>query len=264
VVLARYARNDEDLRGPGWLPEMAAAAASALGVGAADLFVKERRRQRGLAQYERVDERNARFTVTEGGHRFWVNLSDYLDTGLFLDHRPTRAMVGAAAAGKRFLNLFSYTAAFTVHAARGGAERSVSVDLSRTYTDWAAANFALNEIDPGRHALIAADVDRWLDEARREGQRFDLAFVDPPTFSNSKRMQGVFDIERDHVDLLRATAALLAPGGVIYFSTNHRRFHLDEESLSQASLEVEDISARTIPPDYRDQKVHRCWILRRR
>jgi len=164
----------------------------------------------------------------------------------------TRARVAAEVAGRRVLNLFSYTGAFTVYAAGGGAASSTSVDLSATYLDWAAENLARNRIDAGRHALVRSDVRRFLDDARGRGERWDLAVVDPPTFSNSKAMDYVWDVQRDHGELLAAVAAVLAPGGTLWFSTNRRRFSLDRDALP-AGASIDDLTAATSPPDFRDR-----------
>lgn len=247
-----------------WLDACAAAVAGALGVAPDAVFVKRRermaQRQEGR-QYERLGEHGAWFEVGEGGHRFLVNLSDYLDTGLFLDHRITRARVGAEAAGKRVLNLFCYTGAFTVYAARGGAASSLSIDLSKTYLDWAGENLARNGVDRAHHALEHGDVREALDALAARRARFDLAVVDPPTFSNSKRMDGTFDVLRDHPDLLAAVARVMAPGGVVWFSTNHRRFHLALDPAAASAWQVADETAATIPPDFRDAKIHRAWRI---
>jgi 23S rRNA (cytosine1962-C5)-methyltransferase len=260
--LQEYSRPDmaeNDRRA--WLEAMRAAAASALGLEPGRVVLKLRHGQRPEAQYRKVDSRADDFIVTEGGFRFVVNLTDYLDTGLFLDHRQTRAMVGALAAGKRFLNLFCYTASFTVHAVRGGAATSTSVDLSRTYLDWARRNFALNGLDPEKHRLVQADVFRFLEQERGTERRYDLIVLDPPSFSNSKRMQGVLDIQRDHVHLIRGSIDLLDPAGMLFFSTNLRSFRVDSAGLH--GLEVADISAQTVPPDFRNRKIHRCWRITR-
>ena len=223
------------------------------------IFFKIRRPQKGASQYERLGEEGRFHEVTEGGHRFLVNFEDYLDTGLFLDHRDTRALVGELAAGKRFLNLFAYTGTATVYAARGGAASTTTVDMSRTYLDWARRNLGLNGIGGIGHELIHADCLDWLMQV--EGRRrFDLIFLDPPTFSTSKRMDGTLDIQRDHVDLIRATARLLEPGGVLIFSNNLRRFRMDSEAL--AGLEIEDIGMRTLPKDFaRNPRIHNCWRI---
>ena len=197
--------------------------------------------------------------VTEGGVCLLVNLTDYLDTGLFLDHRPMRLRIQQEAAGKRFLNLFCYTATATVHAAKGGARSTTSVDLSKTYLDWARRNLALNGFSE-RHRLEQGDVMHWLAEDRGE---YELIFIDPPTFSNSKRMEGVFDVQRDHVQLLDLAMARLAAGGTLYFSNNFRKFQLDD-SLQQRYA-VEEISAQTLDADFaRNPKIHRAWRLRTR
>jgi 23S rRNA G2069 N7-methylase RlmK/C1962 C5-methylase RlmI len=245
-----------------WLDAMIAAAARVLAIDLRDVFVKRRERKGHRAagdQYERTGDEGAWFVVGEGGRRFHVNLSDYLDTGLFLDHRITRAKVAAEAAARRVLNLYCYTGAFTVHAAAAGAASSTSVDLSRTYLDWATRNLELNGIDARRHEVVHADVREFLDGAAARGARWDLAVVDPPTFSNSKRMDYVFDVERDHGALLTATARVLAPAGVIWFSTNKRRFTLDEDAVR--GWAIEDLTRQTIPPDFRDATAHRVWRM---
>ena len=229
------------------------------------VFFKVRQRQRGSAQYEKLDDAGLFYPVREGGFRFLVNFTDYLDTGLFLDHRPTRAMIQVLAKGKKFLNLFGYTGTATVSAALGGALDTTTVDLSNTYLDWAHGNLELNGIAGDRHRLIRADCLEWLaEEARRAGRdgRYDLIFLDPPTFSNSKSMEGNFDVQRDHVDLLLKTARLLRPRGLLLFSTNRRRFKLDQRAL--AKLAIEDITADTIPPDFaRHPDIHHCWRIMR-
>jgi len=227
------------------------------------IFLKIRRKQKGSAQYEKQGEAGRFHQVTEGGCRLWVNFEDYLDTGLFLDHRPTRSMIQRLAGGKRFLNLFAYTGAASVHAAVGGASSTTTVDMSTTYLEWVRRNLELNGIRGSRHELIQADCLAWLDqEASGSQRRYDLIFLDPPTFSNSKRMKGPFDIQRDHVGLLRKAASLLAADGLLIFSTNFRRFKLDAESLT--GLVAEDITASTIPEDFaRNPRIHYCWTIRR-
>lgn len=229
------------------------------------LFFKQRRRQKGSAQYSKLAETGRYYEVREGGLRFLVNFTDYLDTGLFLDHRLTRGLLREQAAGKRFLNLFAYTGTATVHAAAGGAAVTTSVDLSRTYLDWAQRNLALNGLAGPQHRFIQADCLHWLEQqaADRRAPRYDLIFLDPPTFSASKRMDGTLDVQRDHVAMLRAAAALLATGGELVFSNNYRGFRLDSEALDE--LAIEDISARTIPEDFRRRPtIHRCWRIKRR
>ena len=234
-----------------------------LEIPAEQVFLKIRRKQKATDQYEKLGERGHFHVVEESGCKFWVNFEDYLDTGLFLDHRPIRLRIQQEARGKRFLNLFAYTASATVHAAIGGALSSVTVDMSNTYLDWAKRNFELNGIR-GDHKLVRANCLQWLAEqvGLQNKPQFDLIFLDPPTFSNSKKMDEAFDVQNDHVQLLRNAAALLTPGGALYFSTNFRRFKLDREAL--AGLNIEDISAATIPEDFaRDQKIHYCWRLSR-
>jgi 23S rRNA (guanine2445-N2)-methyltransferase / 23S rRNA (guanine2069-N7)-methyltransferase len=227
------------------------------------IFLKIRRKQKGSAQYEKQSETEHFHIVTESGCKFWVNFEDYLDTGLFLDHRPTRLMIQKLAEGKSFLNLFAYTGSATVHAAAGGARSTTTVDMSNTYLDWARRNFELNGIRGYLHERIQADCLAWVEtEARRGERKYDLIFLDPPTFSNSKRMTDEFDIQRDHVHLLRNTAKLLTPGGLLIFSTNFRKFKLDKAALD--GLAVDDIGAKTIPKDFeRNPKIHYCWTIRK-
>lgn len=255
VVVAAWERGDAD---PAWLPAMLAEIARTLEVAPDRIHARVRRRQKGLAQYERTSDRGERVEVGEGGLRFWVNLDDYLDTGLFLDHRWARARVRAEAAGKRVLNLFCYTGAFTVYAAAGGAAATTSVDLSATYLAWAGDNLALNRLADPRHELVRADVLAWLEQP--SPARYDLVVLDPPSFSNSKKMRGVLDLERDHPYLVGACLQRLAPGGVLYFSTNHRSLKLAVDDLDVA---VEDLTRPSIPPDMRDAKIHRLWRIRR-
>lgn len=229
------------------------------------VVVKRRQRQSGRAQYEKQAATGERFEVREGPARLWINLRDYLDTGLFLDHRPVRRMLGEMAAGRRFLNLFCYTGAATVQAAlgsgeAGGAMESVSVDLSNTYLQWARDNFALNRLDPGRHRVVREDCLRWLERASAE---FDLIFMDPPTFSNSKKMEETLDIQRDHGRLVRLAMARLAPGGTLVFSNNQRRFTLGADLAEHYA--VDDISARTFDPDFqRNPDLHHVFLIRHR
>ena len=227
------------------------------------VYFKTRQRQKGKAQYTKQAEAGRFMQVREGAARLWVNLSDYLDTGLFLDHRPTRALLAEMARGKRFLNLFCYTGTATVHAGLGGALSTTSVDMSNTYVDWARRNLELNGLTGGRHRLQRADCMAWLDsEARKPREPYDLIFIDPPTFSSSKRMEGVFDVQRDHVALLHKAGKILAEDGVIVFSNNFRKFKLDEHDL--AEFAIEDITRRTLPEDFaRRGNIHRCWILQR-
>lgn len=256
LVIAAWARGDEE---PAWLDALVAAATAALEVPLEAAHTRVRRRQKGLAQYEKAGDRGERRIVGEGGLRFWVNLDDYLDTGLFLDHRWARARVRAESAGKRVLNLFCYTGSFTVYAAAGGAAATTSVDLSATYLEWAADNLELNGLLGHRHDLVRADALAWLDRPP-EGAPYDVIVLDPPSFSNSKKMRGVLDTERDHPFLIRACMARLAPGGTLYFSTNHRSLKLATAELG--AVAIEDLTRPSIPPDFRDAKIHKLWALR--
>lgn len=232
----------------------------ALGVDPSKVYIKRRERQTGTAQYQKREASGERFEVREGDARLWVNLRDYLDTGLFLDHRPVRRMLGEMARGKRFLNLFCYTATATVQAALGGASDSVSVDMSNTYLEWAKDNFTLNKLDLRLHRVVRDDCFRWLETADAE---FDLIFMDPPTFSNSKKMRDTLDIQRDHPRLVELAMARLAPGGTLVFSNNQRRFKLDD-ALSQ-HYAVEEITSRTFDPDFqRRTNMHHVFLLRHR
>ena len=241
------------------LEQVLAALPAVLELPPENVFLKTRQRQKGASQYQKFAAQGRFHEVREGPARFWVNFTDYLDTGLFLDHRLTRRLIGELAAGQRFLNLFGYTGTASVWAALGGATRTTTVDLSATYLDWARRNFGLNGLHGPKHALVRADCRQWLAQAR---DSYDLIFLDPPTFSNSKRMDGILDLQRDHVALLRQTARLLTPDGVLLFSTNQRNFRLDRAGLPE--LAFEEWSRRTLPLDFaRDPKIHQCWRISR-
>jgi 23S rRNA (guanine2445-N2)-methyltransferase / 23S rRNA (guanine2069-N7)-methyltransferase len=239
------------------LDEVRAALPQATGVPAERIVFKTRERQRGAAQYDRHAARGEELEVREGDCRFYVNLTDYLDTGLFLDHRPLRLRIGREARGKRFLNLFCYTGTATVHAAVGGAAATTSVDLSNTYLAWLRRNLALNGLGESRHRFERADCPRWL----REGEeRYDIVLLDPPSFSNSARMADSFDVQRDHATLIGAAMERLEPGGWLYFSTNRRRFRLDPGLAER--FHCEDITEATLDVDFpRRPAPHRCWRL---
>jgi 23S rRNA (guanine2445-N2)-methyltransferase / 23S rRNA (guanine2069-N7)-methyltransferase len=230
-----------------------------LDVSAEQVYLKVRRQQKGSAQYEKLATQQKFHEVLEGGHRFLVNFSDYLDTGLFLDHRITRSMLSELASGRRFLNLFAYTGSGTVYAAAGGATATTTVDMSNTYIDWAGRNMKLNGFASKQHEYIQANCLEWLDKAAGTCQ-YGLIFLDPPSFSTSKRMQGTFDVQRDHVTLLKKTLRLLGPGGILIFSNNLRSFKLDYEALS--GFTIRDISKATLPKDFeRNRKIHQCWRI---
>lgn len=247
-----------------WCAAMASAVARALDVPESDVHIKQRRRQRGASQYNRLGETGEETEVTESGHRFLVNLHDYLDTGLFLDHRTLRSRVEREASGRRFLNLFCYTGAFTVYAAAGGARATVSVDLSARYLAWAERNMACNGFTGPEHQYVRDEVIELLRrgpgprQAAAFDQPFDLVVLDPPTFSNSKKMHGVLDVRRDHPMLIAGALDLMAPGGVLYFSTNARGFRLDDDVRA---AEVEDITDQTLSPDFERKPPHRCFRL---
>ncbi|MCP5131051.1 MAG: bifunctional 23S rRNA (guanine(2069)-N(7))-methyltransferase RlmK/23S rRNA (guanine(2445)-N(2))-methyltransferase RlmL [Pseudomonadales bacterium] len=240
--------------------EIQSALPAALGVAGDAIVYKQRRRQRGAEQYEKRDSRGELISVQEGRARLLVNLEDYLDTGLFLDHRPLRRRLGEEASGKDFLNLFCYTGSATVHAALGGARSTTSVDLSNTYLAWLRKNLNHNGLDESGNTLVRADCMPWLEQAQG---RYDLILLDPPSFSNSAAMELSFDIQRDHPDLVRATMKVLRPDGQLYFSNNRRGFRLDP-ALSEEYL-CEDITKVTLDPDFqRNQKIHCCWSIRHR
>jgi 23S rRNA (guanine2445-N2)-methyltransferase / 23S rRNA (guanine2069-N7)-methyltransferase len=225
--------------------------------------VRTRRRTRRGAQYAKLGEQGQFHLVMEGGLKFFVNFEDYLDTGLFLDHRLTRAHLRAAAPGRRFLNLFAYTGSATVYAAAGGASATTSVDMSRTYLAWAQRNLGANGLSGAQHMLEQADCREWLRAAARRGERFGLIFIDPPTFSNSRRMAGVLDVGRDHAQLIDECARLLAEGGLMVFASNAQRFRLDATLAER--YEVRDLSAATLPRDFgRNPRIHSCFEIRLR
>ena len=233
--------------------------AQELPFAAENMTLKVRQRQSGKQQYERQQPRGLIRIVHEYGALFETNLSDYLDTGLFLDHRWARRELGRLSEGKSVLNLFAYTCSASVHAALGGAKEVVSVDLSKTYLAWGQRNFQLNKLHGRQYQFIQADCMQWLRQQRPQ-QRFDVIFLDPPTFSNSKRMQDVLDIQRDHVMLLTLAARLLTDDGIILFSNNKRRFKLDHEQLAAAELVAEDLTARSIPMDFaRHKGIHHLF-----
>jgi 23S rRNA (guanine2445-N2)-methyltransferase / 23S rRNA (guanine2069-N7)-methyltransferase len=240
------------------LRETVRVAGEALGVPRDHVSLKIRQRGKGGEKYGRMDQRGEYIEVGEGGLKFLVNLWDYLDTGLFLDHRPLRARIRSMSRGKRFLNLFCYTGSVSVYAAAGGASETTSVDLSQTYLDWAERNFEINGFGAQQNKLVWADAAGYL---QSHSAMFDLIFVDPPTFSNSKRADD-FDVQRDHVRLLTLCGERLLPGGTILFSNNFRRFKLDEEALTQFA--IRDISPATIPFNFeRNARIHKCYELHR-
>lgn len=242
------------------LSEAVAAVSQVFNVDLQNIVQKRRAKQKGTQQYQKLNESAPDFLVEEGGHRFKVNLGRYLDTGLFLDHRPVRALVADSTRGGRFLNLFAYTSSATVYAARGGARSSVSVDMSRTYIEWSGANFKLNAIESPQHQLIQADCLEWLKDNE---QLFDCILLDPPSFSNSSRMSSTLDIQRDHEMLIALCMPRLAEHGDLYFSNNKRGFKLAPAVAEQ--YRVEDLTHATHDPDFnRPRPVHYCWRIKHR
>jgi 23S rRNA (guanine2445-N2)-methyltransferase / 23S rRNA (guanine2069-N7)-methyltransferase len=232
----------------------------ATGIPVERIHLRQRRRTARGDQYEKLGESADFKLVEESGLKFWVNFSDYLDTGLFLDHRITRQRIGADAAKRRFLNLFAYTGSATVYAAAGGARASTTVDMSATYLDWAQRNLAVNDIPRRDHEYIQADCIAWLEDAVASSRKYDLIFLDPPTFSNSKRMDDILDVQRDHGALIHRCMTLLASGGKLLFSTNAQKFKLDSEI--NRSYKVTDISRATLPEDFkRNPRIHQCFEL---
>lgn len=259
IVVYRYLNQKfterDDLR----FPEVLDGIKSVFGVSDNQIFIKERERQKGLSQYQRVDQSGCRVDVHEGPLTLVVNLSDYLDTGLFLDHRASRRWVRENAAGLRVLNLFCYTGSVSAHAISGGARQVVSVDMSATYLDWAAENFARNQFSISQHPLIRADVLEWLRHLD-SSEKFDLVFLDPPSFSNSKKMKQDFDVQQDHDWLIRLCMSHLSERGVLFFSNNLRSFKLDEKLCGQFSFS--EITRKTLPPDFRNELIHRAWLVK--
>ena len=223
------------------------------------IYWRTRVRRTKMQQYEKIDDVKQFFTVCEYGVQFKVNLHDYLDTGLFLDHRETRQIVASMANGKRVLNLFAYTCAFSVQAACAGAAYTKSVDLSNTYTAWGRENFVLNELSLKNNVLVREDCLRFLDDEIASRTKYDIIVIDPPTISRSKKMDQMFDLQVDYVLLISKALRLLSKGGVIFFSTNSRRFSFDQSLFESCS--IRDISKKTIPLDFHNQKIHRCWQI---
>ncbi|WP_394700176.1 class I SAM-dependent methyltransferase [uncultured Desulfosarcina sp.] len=259
LVIGEYMRRQSE---PQWLPEMARAVAAALDVPMEKVHLKARWAGKQDGQrYERIDHTNKKIVLSERDLKFLVNPYDFVDTGLFSDHRDTRQMVREMAAGKDFLNLYCYTASFSCYAALGGARSTVSVDRSEGAIQWARENMALNGIDPAANRLIQAHTFDYLQSARKKGLRFDLAVVDPPSYSTTKTRDLTFDVVRDHPRLLKNVVSVLRTGAILFFSTNHQDFqpNLGGLNVSDAS----EITSRTIPEDYvhKRKTIHRCWQI---
>lgn len=261
IYLAEYQRRHgmTEEEHDAWLESCVPVISGILDVPDDKIYFRQRRRKAGrLDQYEKLAGEQEFFEVHEAGLSFRVNLTDYLDTGLFLDHRITRGMVRSEAAGRRVLNLFCYTGSFSVYAAAGGATRIDSVDLSKTYLTWAEENMALNvPVDPAKQHFIHADVLQWLDEV--PAGSYDLVVLDPPTFSNSKRMKDFLDIQRDHAELINKTLRAMTPGGTLYFSTNFRKFQLEADKITATS--IKDITKATTPFDFQGKLFRWCYKI---
>ncbi len=240
-----------------WMHESLQAIQETLKVDESKLFVKKRERQKGITQYEKVAETKEFSTVYENELKFLVNMNDYLDTGLFLDHRITRKMVMDEAKGKQVLNLFAYTGSFSVYALAGGATNVTTVDLSNTYLNWGKENMKVNGFDPAQHEFIKTDVKEWI--KHEPTTLYDLVVLDPPTMSRSKMAKTKFDIQSDHPVLIHHVLKHMKPGGTLYFSTNFREFQIQPKRLGATS--VIDISLETIPDDFRNKKIHYCWKI---
>ncbi len=262
IVVQEYAapKNIDENKARQRLLDAVTATLQVAGVETNKLILKVRQKQKGTNQYEKLANKGDYFYVNEYGAKLWVNLTDYLDTGLFLDHRLTRKMLGKMAKGKDVLNLFAYTGSATVHMALGGAKSTTTVDMSNTYLNWAEQNLLLNDLEGKQHKLIQADCLQWLARCDRQ---FDLIFVDPPTFSNSKRMEDSWDVQRDHIKLMTQLKRILRPNGTIVFSNNKRGFKMDVEGLETLGLSAVDITAKTLPLDFeRNKQIHNCWVVR--
>ena len=261
IVVQEYAapKNIDENKARQRLLDAVNATLQVTGIETNKLILKVRQKQKGTNQYEKLANKGEYFYVNEYGAKLWVNLTDYLDTGLFLDHRLTRKMLGEMSQGKDFLNLFAYTGSATVHAALGKAKSTTTVDMSNTYLNWAEQNLLLNDIEGKQHKLVQADCLQWLEKCDRQ---FDLIFVDPPTFSNSKRMEDSWDVQRDHIKLMTNLKRILRPNGTIVFSNNKRGFKMDFAKLEELGLSAVEISHKTLPLDFeRNKQIHNCWLV---
>lgn len=233
------------------------------GISDDEIFWKVRKKRSLLEQYEKMSESRDFFTGKENGIYFYINLRDYIDTGLFLDHRPAREIAASISQGKTVLNLYSYTGAFSVYCAKAGAKSTLSIDMSNTYTEWASENMKLNGFDLKDHQFIREDCMKYLDRAAKDKHKFDLIIIDPPTISRSKKMEEMFDVNKDHSELLRQSAKLLKDKqSLMFFSTNSRKFKMDIEL--EDDFEIQDISTRTIPEGFRDKKIHKVYLIKQK
>lgn len=255
----RTFKVDDEMARERWLKELLYSVGDFFEIPRNNCFLKCRQRQKGKAQYEKFSRRSKIIQIKENDLTFEINLSDYLDTGLFLDHRITREIIKNTSQGARVLNLFAYTGSFTVYAAAGGAKSSLTVDMSSTYIDWAIRNLKANDLYSKKHRFIKEDALKAIDFLIQEKEEFDLIVFDPPTFSNSKRMENIFDVQKDHVEILNKLLKLLPDNGMIFFSTNFTKFKFEQEAIR--AFAIEDISKDTIPPDFRNQKIHYCYKI---
>jgi 23S rRNA (cytosine1962-C5)-methyltransferase len=252
----RHALSDEAHEH--WLDESLKIVTEITAIDSKNIFLKLRQRKKGReGQYKKISSAQHEFIVGENGLKFIINLSDYLDTGLFLDHRKTREKVRTEAKDKKILNLFCYTGSFSVYAAAGGASEVVSVDLSKTYLNWAEKNMKLNDFEDGKYKYIRADVLQYLKTI--PGDYFDLVILDPPTFSNSQRMENFLDVQKDHPQIINDSLDAMKTGGVLYFSTNYTKFDFEKEKIDSAS--IQDITTATTPFDFEGKLSRRCFRI---
>lgn len=252
-------KSEEEEPDPEWVNEIEQGLIQTFGIDSLQIYWKTRAKTKKTRQYEKLNNAEQFFTALEYGVKFRINLTDYLDTGLFLDHRETRQLVAKACQGKTLLNLFAYTCSFSVHAAIQGAISTKSVDMSNTYTDWGRENFLLNNLPLASHSIVRADCLKFLQEAQQKKERYGVIVIDPPTISRSKKMESLFDIQEDYLQLIRLSLNLLEPEGVIFFSTNSRKFKFDMEAFP--GCKIAEISHKTLPSDFHDPKIHRCWKI---
>ena len=263
IAVILKSRNKTEEEQQAWNLAMGQTVAATLGMGGENLFIKDRKKRGGHYEPDQNEPENFTLDIEEGGLLFEVNLSDYLDTGLFLDHRTTRSLVREIAGGRRVLNLFSYTGSFSVYAAHGGAMATTSIDMSNTYSNWAGRNMEKNGFLTGNlHKIVRANVVDWMKTAVKKQERFDLIVCDPPTFSNSNRMSQGFNVQRDHLWLIQDCLRLLSKDGLLIFSTNFRQFKLREKELRPIAR-IEEITNKTLPLDFAKRRPHRCWIIRK-
>lgn len=257
LVIGEYIRLQT---GPEWLPRMARAAGEALNIPPENIFLKRRQTQNNEGPRYRISKKTGKkIVVQERDLKFWINLEGFLDTGLFSDHRETRQLFRTMVKGHDFLNLYAYTGSFSCSAALGGAKSIVTVDRSSTYIQWAKENFTLNKIKNPRYEFVASDTEQYLDVLKRKGRKFTMAFVDPPSFSQRRGGGLAFDVNRHHLDLLEKVFTVMEKGATVIFSTNHQRF---DPKLNRLKVKnIRELTPKTIPEDYRNKLVHRCWLM---